>query len=153
MSVGTTNMYQWGIEHISRATIDLDSDPFKMAWLTATYTPNANDSVWGDISTNEIVSGNGYSAGGANCAVNVSRVGATVTWTLSEVDWVTSGGTIPASGGPPYWWAIYSTANKNGKNLPLLCYGLGDQTPAALPVTQLGATLRYIPNPNGVFTL
>lgn len=47
---------------------DMDTDTIKIALMTASYTPNAdNDAFWSDISANEI-SATGYSAGGATLA-------------------------------------------------------------------------------------
>ena len=49
-------------------TLDWDTDTFKMALVTSSYTPSAAHTIWGDVSANEVASGNGYTTGGVALA-------------------------------------------------------------------------------------
>lgn len=66
-------MYMEALSQLMAGNIDFDSDNFKVALLTSSYTPNQDgNSNWSDISSNEI-SGTGYIAGG-NTLANVTVI-------------------------------------------------------------------------------
>lgn len=100
-------------KHIGDGTFDLDSDTFKCALLTSSYTPDATDEVFADLSGE--VSGTGYTAGGA---------------TLTGVTWATSGTTCVLDATDPQWTgatitaryaAIYKSGTANSLTNPLVC--------------------------------
>jgi hypothetical protein len=101
-----------------------------------------------DVSANEIAAGFGYTAGGVACTATIARVGATTTFSLTDGLWTASGGSIPV-------WryaVIYASVTRNGVTNPLVSYILGDTTPADIPATVNGATLRVRINTSGLFT-
>lgn len=65
----------------NRGVINLATDPFKLALLANTYTPDFDlHTVWADVSAHEIADGDGYTAGGASLAGQ----------TLTRSDWKTT---------------------------------------------------------------
>lgn len=59
---------------IMDGSIDLDTDTIKLALVTSSYTPSAdNDDFWDDVSANEIGATGSYSAGGATLTVSLSQ--------------------------------------------------------------------------------
>lgn len=129
------------------------ANTFNLALLSSAWTPNAaTQSVWGDISGNEIAAANGYSAGGvALTGVTVTKSGATVTFSYTgpTPKWTASGGSIAAW----RYGVIYVNATINTHIKPLLCYFLGDDTPADVPATADGVSLNIPANASGVFDL
>lgn len=100
-------------EGIADGTFDLDGDTLKIALFTSSYTPDATDIVFADLS-NE-VSGTGYTAGGA---------------TLSSVTWNRSGGTATLDAADPQWTTasftaryavVYKSGTANSLTDPLIC--------------------------------
>ena len=151
--MGTPVMTIYGAfhEHIAKGTIDLDSDTFKCALVTSSYTPVADThTVWADASANEIAAGAGYSAGGlALTSVTVTRSGHTVTFDADDLVWTATGGIIPAF----RYCVMYKAGTANAIVNPLVLYVLVDNTPADIPATQNTAKLTGVWNPSGVFTL
>ena len=64
MASGLANRFKF---NLFSKIIDLSSDTITVALMTNSHSFNADDDVWGDVSTNEI-SGTGYSTPGANLA-------------------------------------------------------------------------------------
>lgn len=80
--------------HVSAGNIDLAADTFKIALVKDTYTPDATDEVWGDISAHECDATN-YVAGGkdlANVAVS-EAAGVTMIDADDPAAWATLTGT------------------------------------------------------------
>jgi len=99
--------------NLGNGTFDMDADTFKCALLTSSYTPDATDEVFADLSGE--VSGTGYTAGGK---------------TLSNASWTTSGTTAVLDANDPAWTeatitaryaVIYKSGTANGKANPLVC--------------------------------
>jgi hypothetical protein len=100
-------------EGIADGTFDLDGDTLKIALFTSSYTPDATDVVFADLSSE--VSGTGYTAGGA---------------TLSSVTWTRSGGTATLDAADPQWTTasfaaryavVYKSGTANSLTNPLIC--------------------------------
>ena len=132
------------------------SDPansFYLALMTSAWTPNAaTQSLWADVSGNEIAAGNGYTAGGvALTGVTVTKSTSTVTFSYTgpTPKWTASGGSIPVW----RYGLIYVNATINGHIKPLAFYFLGDDTPADVPATSAGVSLDIPANASGVFDL
>jgi len=98
---------------IGDGTFDMDADTFKCALLTSSYTPDATDAVFADLSSE--VSGTGYTAGGA---------------TLTNVTWTNSGTTAVLDADDPSWTTatitaryavIYKSGTANSLTNPLVC--------------------------------
>jgi len=91
-------------EDLMMGDVDLEADTIKVALLDDSHAFDATDSVWGDISANEI-SGTGYTAGGATLASLAVTVAAnTAKFDAADSAWTTA--TFSA------WHAvIYDTTN------------------------------------------
>lgn len=93
----TISFYDAFKEDLLNSNIDLDSDNIKCALLNNSATFTAADTVFTNVSGNEIAAGNGYVAGGqalANKVVNKST--GTSKWDADDVTWTASGGSITA---------------------------------------------------------
>jgi hypothetical protein len=92
MPASAFTTYGAAIEAIARANLDLDGSTFVATLHGASYTPQADvDDEWSDVSASELVTGNGYTAGGvALTSVTVTRSGATVTFDAADVSWPNS---------------------------------------------------------------
>lgn len=77
--------YQENLLTQADTAVDHDADTFKIALVTATYTPDrATHDFWDDVSANE-VSGTNYTAGGNACAnPTVTTSGNTTTWDADD---------------------------------------------------------------------
>jgi hypothetical protein len=112
-------------------------DTIKCGLLDNSHSFTASDSVWGDISANEI-SGTGYTAGGATLANQaVSMAANTATFDADDVSWTSASFTC-------YHAVIYDVTNTSS----LICsidFG-GAQT-----VTSGTFTIEW--NANGIISL
>jgi len=135
-------------EYIADGTIDLDTDTFKVALTTSTYTPNASThTVFADV-TNELSTANGYTSGGATLgSVTWNRSGGTVTFDAADTTWTASSGSIVAR-----YAVIYKSGTANAIVNPVIAYILLDTTPADVTVTS-GNTLTLQWNASGIFSL
>lgn len=147
----STTIYSVLPQYFGNGTVDWDgpSDTLMMALVSSSYVPSqTSHAQWADVSANEIANGNGYVTGGTSCAGTVTRSGATTTFNLADAVWIASGGNIPAF----RYVVLYDAITRNGVTNPLCFYGLGDITPADIPQTLNGATLRIKINTAGIFT-
>lgn len=94
-------------------TFDLDADTIKCALLTSSYTPDATDVVFADLSGE--VTGTGYTAGGV---------------TLTNVTWTISGTAAKLDADDPTWTdatitaryaAFYKSGTAGSLTNPLIC--------------------------------
>ena len=153
MSTGTSNFYGYYHLYLLNDTVELSADTLYVALLTSAYTPAANtDQKWGDISTNEIAAGNGYSAGGqtvTGVAFALTAGAPPASFAIDNTVWTSTGGGSIAAW---RYWVLYSGATHNGVVKPLIAYGYGDNTPADVPATPTGKTLNIDWNNGQVFT-
>lgn len=131
---------------------DLVGATIKMALMTSSWTPDTSvtgNSVWADISANEIASGNGYTSGGATL-LTMQSVAITngYKFTSADVNWVASGGSIPAW----RYGVMYVSGTLWSKSSPLVGYFVGDTTPANVPATISGASLTITLPSSGWYT-
>ena len=85
-------------EILSDGTIDMDNDTFNVALLTNAHVFNAADTIFADVSGDEIAAGNGYTAAGqALTTVTWAQVGGTVKFDADDTIWTASGGPIATS--------------------------------------------------------
>ncbi len=99
------NKFYQFVEDLAKNKYNLDTDAFKVM-LTNT-APVATNAVYGDISGNEVASGNGYTTGG-NAAAFVSGAQTSGTFKLvlgAPAVWTAVGGTI----GPFRYAVLYDT--------------------------------------------
>jgi len=90
-------IYNSCIDDTARGNIDFDSNTFKAMLVTSSYTPNKDSHDKRDDVTNE-ASGTGYTAGGENSTVTVTKDNTNdkVTIQFGAVSWSSS--TVTARG-------------------------------------------------------
>jgi hypothetical protein len=92
--VAVPKWYAKGLLHLADGSIDLDTNTFKLALYTASYTPTqATDEFRSTPNANEATGGSGYSAGGfaiASPAVALSSL--TMNWDASDISQAITGG-------------------------------------------------------------
>lgn len=140
-TTGTINFYEIFSKNIGEAA-NLGSDTFILGLTTSSYTPNAGTHETLSDITNE-VSGNGYSRATLG-SVTWTESGGTATFDFADPTFTASGGSIVAR----YYFIFNDTVTGD----PLVCYGLLDNTPADVTVTD-GNTLTLNINASGLFTL
>lgn len=115
-------------------TIDIDSDTFKVALLTAAYTPSIQHGVFAEVSGYELPTGSGYAAGGATVTLSQSMLG----WERSILSTNPTWSSLTAT----FRYAVlYDTITRNHVPKPLVAYfDLGTVT-----VTNENWTLRFNP--------
>lgn len=120
---------------------DLVGATVKIALVSSAWTPDSGvtgNSVWADMSANEIAAGNGYTAGGAALASMVATaISGGYKFSSASPSWSASGGNVPA-------WryaVIYVVGTLWGMTNPVIGYFVGDSTPADIPATTSGNSL------------
>jgi hypothetical protein len=132
---------------------DIVAGTIKVALVASTWAPNittAGNSLWADVSANEIVTGNGYTTGGNTVtgAAAVATVGANGYYLSGAIPaWTASGTGIPAH----RYYVMYMVGTVWGQVNPLVGYFLGDATPADIPLTTAGNTLTVTTPATGWF--
>lgn len=110
--MATATKYTHTPRRFSDGTMDWDTDTFKCALVTSSYTPSAAHTVWANVSANEVANGNGYTTGGVTLAGN------TVTDTMIDCN-------------DPSWTALsktfryavfYKSGTANSLTNPLVAY-------------------------------
>ena len=133
--------------------VDLVGASAKLALITNAWTPDASvtgNSLFADMSANEIAAGNGYTAGGVALT---SPLATAITngfkYSTANGVWTAAGGAIPAW----RYGVIYVNGTLWGRVNPVIGYFLGDSAPADVPATTSGNTLTLTPNAAGWFDL
>lgn len=101
---------------IMDGSIDLDTDTIKIALVTSSYTPSAdNDDFWDDVSANEVGASGTYSAGGATLTVSLSQDNTDDegVFDATDVSWTTA--TITAR------YAVIYKSTGVSTTSPLIC--------------------------------
>lgn len=94
----TFTYYDHFLEVLGDGTLDMDDDTFKLALLDNTHVFDATDTVFSDVSGDEIAAGNGYTAGGETLtAVTYVQTSGTVKFDANDVVFTASGGPIATS--------------------------------------------------------
>lgn len=146
MAADNWKVYDSFKEYMGDGTIDLDTDNFNMALVSATYTVSTtNHSKWSQVSASEI-SGGGYAKKTA-ITVTWTQSGATTIFDCGDQVWTASGGSISARYGVIYDDSVAAVATD-----ALVCYSLLDNTPTNVTATD-GNTLTVAIHANGVFRL
>lgn len=151
MSQGTFTLYS---SRFGKLTVDeLISASVKVALLTSSYIPDrtlTGDSVWGDISAEEIAAGSGYTVGG-KALENITKTALIAGYKFSSdnVIWTASGGTIPV-----WRYAVmYVSGTLFGVTNPLIGYFLGNADDVDINPTYSGNPLTLICPPDGWFSV
>lgn len=149
-TTGTFVFYESWFEQLAMA-VNLQTDTFKMALMADAYSPSAStQSKWADISSDE-VSGNGYAQQTlSHSSDQFSRSGGTATLDFDNPVFSASGGDWEAE-----YWVVYDDTPTDSSPVladPLVAYGLLDDTPGTVTVTD-GNTLTVNINASGLFTI
>ena len=132
---------------------DIIGASVKIALVTSSWTPDVTvtgNSVWADLSANEISATFGYTAGGvALASLAATAITGGYKFSSASAVWTASGGSIAA-------WryaVLYVSGTLWSMTNPLLGYFVGDSTPADIPATTSGNTLTLATPTNGWFDL
>jgi len=148
MAADAWKVYGEAVEAIAEGGIDLDTDNFRMALVTSSYTPNQNThATWADVSAAEVAAGGGYSTGGQAVTVDSSaNTNLVYTWDISDHAWTSS--TITAK------YAVI-VRSANGTSLQstdlLVCYSDLENGGGSLSTTN--GTFTVSISGSGVFTI
>lgn len=94
MAVTLFNYNQFLLQ-LGNGTLDMDSHTFKAALMSPSFSFNATNSVWADVSSTEITPGNGYASGGkVLTSVSYTQSAGVVTFDFDDPEWLASGGSI-----------------------------------------------------------
>lgn len=94
MAVTVYNYNQF-LKQLGDGTLDMDSHTFKIALMGSSFTYNAANTVWANVSPTEIANGNGYTTGGqALTSVTYNQSAGVVSFDFDNPEWVAAGGDI-----------------------------------------------------------
>lgn len=126
---GPWTTYNQTSELIADGTVDLDAaGRFRVVLVNSGYTANRTHTTWGDIRTNELSTGNGYTANGFGITQTWTRSGATTTFDSDDPTWAITTATVSAR-----YAVLMHDANNDGTIATAdvcLAYCLLDNTPA-----------------------
>lgn len=142
MAAGTFTLYNHVAERAGDGGFDFDTNTFNICLLTSSYTPSLSHTTYSNISSNELPTANGYTAGGAALTgVTWSQTGGVAKFDSNDQVWTATGGSITAR---------YAVVRQTGTDL-LLGYFVLDTTPDDVTATS-GNTFTVGPNAsNGWF--
>lgn len=80
-------IYNDYLEELHKKNIDLVNDVFKAILLANTYTPDATDHDYDDISTHELSTALGYTAGGKTITQSFAEVAGVATLDAVDLTW------------------------------------------------------------------
>lgn len=131
---------------LGQGLLDLDTDTFKLALVTSSYTFSAADDEWADASANEVSSGSGYTTGGETLAgLSWAQVSGTqYKWDATDVTWTSLTKTFRAG-------ILYASGTFGAFTNPLVAYILFDDTPADVVIS--GIDFKVIWHANGIMTV
>lgn len=131
-------------QYVNDGTIDLDTDTLKVALVTSAYTKNLAHTVWADISTNEVATGDGYTTGGAALAnSDVTHSGAVATWDGDDVTWTALTKTFR-------YGVIYKVGTANSIVNPVIGIILFDTAPADVAISGTDFVIQW--NASGIYS-
>lgn len=145
MAIGPWQTYEPFVEHQESGVIDLAGDSFRVALFAATSNAGTlTHEEFGNL-TNELATGDGYTAGGELVQnVSLTRSGRVLTWTWDPVVWTASGGTLTA-----LYAVIYKDGAAGGLTNPLVAVAEWDPAISA----DDGETIPITPHDEGVIVL
>lgn len=149
-AAGKWKLYNIAKKYIGDGTIDLNTNPFKIALFTSTSNADTLTNTNAALAnlTNQVAGANGYTTGGITLTgVTYNESAGTVTFDANDPVWTAAGGSITARFG-----VIYQSGTFNTVVDALLCVCLLDTAPADVTATD-GNTLTIQFNASGIFTL
>lgn len=147
MAAAAFTVYSNAALGLSKGNFNLASDTLVMVLLTGSYTPAPNtDTLWSDVSANELASASGYTAGGvALSSVSDTLTTATVKFTAAAVTWAAFSATCR------YAALVRRAGGSLVSGDLLLAYC--DLTNGGGNLVGGGGTLTITPNASGIFTI
>lgn len=131
-------------QYIADGTIDLDATNVYLALVTSGYTKNLANTIWADVSANEVATGTGYTTDGKQITgASVVYSGTLATYDATDVVWTALTKTFRFA-------VLYVNATVNGIVKPLIGIVLFDSTPADVTVSGVDFTLTW--NASGIIT-
>jgi len=109
------NKFNQFVEDVAKKVHNLNSDTLKIMLVSS--APSASNSVYADVSANEVASGNGYTTGG-NTASFTSGAQTSGTYKLVLADpstWTASGGSVG-----PFRYAVLYNSTPTSPLKPLI---------------------------------
>lgn len=131
---------------LGQGLLDLDTDTFKLALVTSSYTFSAAHDEWADASANEVAAGSGYTTGGETLSTpTFTQVSGTqYKWDAVDVTWSSLTKTFRAG-------ILYASGTFGAFTNPLIAYILYDDTPADVTVT--GVDFVNVWHATGIMTV
>lgn len=137
----TFSLYDDFKTELLNADVDLLADTIKCILGSSSMTFNAANTLYSDISANELATANGYTAAGATLANKAISIASNIgKWDADDVTWTASGGSIAAA-----MSALYSTTNSN--------HLIGHINFGATSTAGDGTTFKIQWHANGILTL
>jgi len=128
-------------QYVHDGTINLNSTgKIKLALVKSTYTPSTAHTVWGDVSSEEVANGDGYTTGGealGSLSVDSTRFDA------ADVTWSSLTKTFR-------YGVLYLDDTVNTIVKPLIAYILFDDTPADISIGGGDFTVQW--STSGIIT-
>ena len=91
----TIQNYNQFLEILGDGTLDMDTHSFKAALMTSGFTFNAANTIWANVSANELAGGNGYTTGGLTLtSVTWTETSGEVTFNFADLEWEATGGSL-----------------------------------------------------------
>ena len=134
MASGIYNRFK---ANLMKKVVDLVNDTIKCALMTNSHTFTATNTLWSNVSANEVAATGNYVAGGATLGTQAVTEAATTYWSAANTTWATA--TITA-----YFAVLYDTTASN--NL-IACIDFGGA------ITSTGGTFQITWNGSGIITL
>lgn len=132
----TSGIYNRLKKNLMSKEVSLSADTIKVGLLNNSHSFTATNTVWSDVSANEI-SGTGYSTGGASLANKSVTEAATTKFDADDTAWTTASFTA-------YHAVLYDTSNSNSLIASLDFGGA---------VTVVTGTFTIVWNSSGIITL
>lgn len=147
MAAGNVTLFSKNKNHINSS--DISGATIKLALISSAWTPDATvtgNSVFADMSANEIAATGGYTSGGVTLTSPLSTaITGGYKFSSGNLALTAAGGTIPAW----RYGVLYVSGSLWGLTNPVLGYFLGDTTPADIPATTSGNNLAVNCPANG----
>lgn len=145
MAVTITQYYQAGL-YRNNGTINLLNAAITMALVTKDYTPDLDlDTLWADVSANEVATGSGYTTGGQVLAnLSLARTGPLTTWDADNLTWAALTKTFK-------YGVIYINDTVNSVVKPLIAVVDFDDSSSLAEVTSGGIDFQFIVGADGLF--
>jgi len=87
MASGIYNRFK---ANLMNKVVDLEGDTIKVALLDDSHSFTATNTIWGNVSANELANGNGYTTGGATLAGKAVTEAATTLWNADDAAWTSA---------------------------------------------------------------